>query len=122
MVSFNMTNIQKTLKSIEGNKATTVNFSNKTCREVLTMWLDYNGKPVKYAKIAPGGKHSQSTYVTHPWIVVELSSGFYNLMLLNNWTVCFPQETETTVDITDPGDVAILDCLATQYHSVAKAA
>ena len=111
-----MTSIDKTLKSTEGKTATKVHFFNKSSRHVTTVWLDYNGKPVKYTDIAPGGSFTQSTYVTHPWIVVEREH--FTLMLLNGWCVFFPQVSEANVDITDPEESTIQDCLAPQYRSI----
>ena len=80
-------NVSKTLKSLNAATKSTVTFFNKTSHKVTTVWLNYEGKPVKYTELAPGKSYTQSTYVTHPWIVVEMDSGFFNLMQLNDWTV-----------------------------------
>lgn len=111
-------NVSKTLKSVNATTKSSVTFHNKTCRTVSTVWLNYEGEPVKYTELAPGKSYTQSTYVTHPWVVVELDSGFFNLMQLNGWTVFFPQESATNVDITDNGKVSLLNSLAPQYHSI----
>ncbi|MGV6810098.1 MAG: VHL beta domain-containing protein [bacterium] len=44
-------------------------------RSAKLYWLDFNGKKVLYATIPPLGKHKQSTFRTHPW-VVENSLGY----------------------------------------------
>ena len=86
----------------------------------MTLWLIYDGEPVKYHELGPGESYTQQTYVTHPWIVVETDSGRYHLMELNDWPVFFPQESSTNVDITDPGDTCnvIHNNLAQEYHYV----
>lgn len=113
-----MTSIDKVLKSIEAKTKSTVHFFNKSSLNVVTVWLDYNGKPVKYTAIPPGENYTQSTYVTHPWIVVEMDSGHFTLMLQNSWAVFFPQESEVNVDITSPEQVTLQDCLAPTYHDI----
>ena len=111
-------NVSQTLKSLNSDTSSKVTFFNKTSHTVTTVWLNYEGKPVKYTELAPGKSYTQSTYVTNPWIVVETDSGFFNLMQLNGWTVFFPQVTDTNVDICENGDASILDSLAPQFHSI----
>ncbi len=114
-----ITSIDKTLKSLNADTKSTVNFFNKSSHPIVTVWLDYNGKPVKYSRIEPDGKYTQSTYVTHPWIAVEVDSGHCTLMLLNGWSVFFPQVSDTNVDITDPPQEPVLqDCLGLDYQSI----
>ena len=60
---------EKSLRSADGKKATTVTFRNNSSRTVRTYWLDYQGKRVAYERIRPGGEHKQDTYVTHPWVI-----------------------------------------------------
>ncbi len=112
-------NVSKTLRSINASTKSSVTFHNKSSRTVCTVWLNYDGAPVKYTELAPEKSYTQSTYVTHPWVVVELDSGFFNLMQVNGWTVFFPQISDTNVDISDnSGSATVLDSLAPQYHSI----
>ena len=108
------------LKSTDWATSTQVTFTNRSSRNVAVLWLNYQGEPVKYRNLGPGGSYTQQTYVTHPWIVVETDSGSYRLMELNDWPVFFPQESNTNVDITDPEDKAnvIHNNLAPEYHDV----
>lgn len=49
--------------------ATPVIFLNKTDKPVRMFWLDFEGKRKSYGDIPPGGVTSQSTYVTHAWLL-----------------------------------------------------
>jgi hypothetical protein len=113
-----MTSIQKELRSIEGSSSTMVTFTNKSSRNIVMVWLNYHSEPIKYSQLVPGASYTQQTYVTHPWIAVELDSGYYTLMLLNNWTVFYPQACDCNVHITEPQGLAIKECLDPKYHYV----
>ncbi|MUG95159.1 hypothetical protein F7734_23490 [Scytonema sp. UIC 10036] len=54
-----------------GKIATEVTFINQRSQTVKVYWLDYSGKRKFYSSIQPGDRVSQSTYVTHPWVVTD---------------------------------------------------
>src|ERR1700730_15340174 len=64
---------EASLKSLNGNVPTSVDFENQTTQTVRLYWLNYTGARVFYAAIAPGAAYLQSTFVTHPWVVADLS-------------------------------------------------
>jgi len=61
------------LRSIEGSSSTSINFVNQTSQSIRTYWLDYQGAPKYYRQLQPGERYSQQTYVSHPWMVTNLS-------------------------------------------------
>jgi hypothetical protein len=60
-------------KSLNDNTAATILFVNNTSETVQTFWLNFKGDRVFYSQIAAGESHSQNTWITHPWIVADLS-------------------------------------------------
>ncbi len=64
---------EQSSRSIVGTNATAVSFTNYRGSPVRIYWLDYNGARKLYATIGPGLSHVQSTYVSHPWVVTDLS-------------------------------------------------
>lgn len=57
--------------SLVGSKRTSLRFVNKTRQPVRVDWLDYTGVRVFYAKLAAGAAYTQSTWFTHPWVVLN---------------------------------------------------
>lgn len=106
----------ETLRSTKSDRSTMVKFLNRSQKNVATLWLNYEGEPVKYSTLSPGQSVTQQTYVTHPWIVVEVDSCHFQLMNLNGMSVFFPRQSKMQVDITDQDDV-IIEYLAERYHS-----
>lgn len=50
-------------------------------RTASLFWIDFNGNPVLYATIPPGGSHTQQTYRGHIWIS-ENSFGYCDLIFI----------------------------------------
>ena len=57
-----------------GKIATEVTFINQRNAPVRLYWLDYSGQRKFYALIAPSNKITQSTYVTHPWVITDTNN------------------------------------------------
>ncbi|WP_392482944.1 hypothetical protein [Nostoc sp. C110] len=55
--------------SRSGKIATEITFVNQRSTPVRLYWLDYSGQRKFYALIAPNKRITQSTYVTHPWVI-----------------------------------------------------
>jgi len=69
------------LKSVEGRQQTTVTFRNSHGSSVRIYWLDYGGDRRLYATIDDGESYTQPTFVTHPWIVTDMSDTCISLHL-----------------------------------------
>ena len=63
-------NIKK-LKSVVSNVLSFISFSNKTERNADLIWLDFNGKGVKYKTLVPSQCIDINTYVGHPWLAQD---------------------------------------------------
>ncbi|MBM3475466.1 MAG: hypothetical protein FJX75_19550 [Armatimonadetes bacterium] len=65
---------ETTTRSQADQPATTVIFINRTDRPVERFWLDFEGKRKSYGTIPPSGIASQSTFVTHAWLLTDPDS------------------------------------------------
>lgn len=65
---------EHSLRSLNDNTVATVLFINNSSETVQTFWLDFNGRRVFYRQIPAGGSYTQRTWITHPWIVADLSA------------------------------------------------
>ena len=59
------------IKSKNSNKPYSLTFINRTDAMRVVEWLDFEGKPVEYARLEPGQKFTISTFVTHPWMFTD---------------------------------------------------
>jgi hypothetical protein len=57
--------------SQNGKIATEITFINQRSAPVKLYWLDYLGQRKFYTLIAPRNRITQSTYVTHPWVITD---------------------------------------------------
>lgn len=89
-------------RSIHSNTSTEIHFTNMSRYSVQVLWLDYQGEPVLYNILGPGSSYRQQTYVTHPWVCIELDTGRYELMKLNSCEILYPEEKPLTGLITEP--------------------
>jgi hypothetical protein len=64
---------ERNYKSVEGKQATTVTFLNRSASAIRLYWLDYGGQRKLYATINQGESRTQSTYMTHPWVITDLA-------------------------------------------------
>lgn len=44
-------------------------FYNSSSKPVQIAWISHDGSQMVYGNVAPGGKHPQGTYATHPWVI-----------------------------------------------------
>lgn len=50
-------------------------FTNASSRTVNVIWISFDCAEVLYQTLGPGQSYLQNTYLTHPWIVRDASSG-----------------------------------------------
>ncbi|MBM3500691.1 MAG: hypothetical protein FJX74_18695 [Armatimonadetes bacterium] len=84
---------EATTRSQPDQPATTVIFLNRTAQPVERFWLDFEGQRKSYGVVPPGGIASQSTYVTHAWLLTHPDG-----KVLGIWV---PEEAVGRVIITD---------------------
>jgi len=85
---------EATTRSQADQPATTVIFTNRTDRPIERFWLDFEGKRKSYGTIPPGGIASQSTFVTHAWLLTDPDG-----KVLGIWA---PEKTVGRIIIEDP--------------------
>jgi hypothetical protein len=73
--------LEGTLRSHVGMKLTAILFDNESSQTVQIFWLDYNGQRVFYNVLSPGTSYTQVTYVTHPWVVADVSGTCLSIYL-----------------------------------------
>jgi len=59
------------VRSTAGDQPATVHFVNGLAIPLQATWLDYSGKRVVYEVMPPGTAYDQSTFITHPWMLVD---------------------------------------------------
>jgi hypothetical protein len=62
-------------KSVEGIAPTFIKFINTTKDPVEVDWIDYSGNRQLYNRLAPSASYLQETYLTHPWVIKDLTTG-----------------------------------------------
>lgn len=50
---------------------TAIIFDNRTSKDYLLFWLDYEGNRKPYGTLFAGHRLGQSTYATHPWVITD---------------------------------------------------
>jgi len=63
--------IYRDVRSRNSDIPVTVTFRNTSGATRGVMWIDFNGRPVEYANLAPGETFQIGTYVTHPWMFTD---------------------------------------------------
>src|SRR5205823_3960011 len=71
--------LEPTLHSIEGNVATSIQFTNNTGGPLNVYWISYQGQRVFYrggpfAALGAEQSYTQGTYITHPWIITDVAT------------------------------------------------
>lgn len=65
----------QSLRSLNGDTPTTVQFFNATTSSVQVFWKDYAGTEIFYALLSAGQSYVQGTFVTHPWLIRYADTG-----------------------------------------------
>jgi hypothetical protein len=63
--------LEPQLKSQVSAQAIAITFRNETSGDVTPYWLDFQGQRKPYPKVEKGSSRTQSTYVTHPWVITD---------------------------------------------------
>ncbi len=63
------------MKSLHSSNPSRLTVNNHTSLALDLIWLDYQGKEVKYPGVEAGGAIAMNTFLTHPWLVKERRSG-----------------------------------------------
>lgn len=48
-----------------------VTFDNQSSHAVKIYWINFSGDRVLYKTLSPSEKYTQSTFLTHPWVVTD---------------------------------------------------
>lgn len=62
---------EKAQHSVVSEVSLQIDFENATDDWLALEWLNFDGKRVRYADLAPGQTYRQQTYVSHPWVAVD---------------------------------------------------
>jgi hypothetical protein len=62
---------ERDVRSQTSEVTLSLTFVNDTTVRVSVYWIDFSGARVFYNSLEPGTSYTQSTYVTHPWVVVD---------------------------------------------------
>ncbi len=63
--------IYRAQRSMNSDVPVTVTFQNQSGATRGVMWIDFNGRPVEYANLAPGQTFTINTFMTHPWMFTD---------------------------------------------------
>ncbi|NNM26900.1 MAG: hypothetical protein HKO59_13105, partial [Phycisphaerales bacterium] len=67
------------LRSRSATERVTILFVNDTDRDYTLHWLDYEGLRKPYGPLPAGARLSQTTFLTHPWVVVDEADEVYGV-------------------------------------------
>ena len=74
-------NLESTLKSVNSNTPTTIEFFNDASNPVSIYWLDYSGVRVIYHQLSAGQSYRQSTALTQPWVITNTAGQCLSIFL-----------------------------------------
>ncbi|XP_055544871.1 protein Vhl [Wyeomyia smithii] len=84
------------LKSESAEIRSFVLFKNFTQRTVDIYWVNYSSKFIHYSALEPAAQVPVNTYVTHPWVFIDKSTG--ERMLVKHQPVYYPEPWYTNID------------------------
>ena len=74
---------EQSLKSLNGNQSITLTFQNLSNEAISAYWLDYSGKRVFYRRLNGGESYTQPTYISHPWVFVDVGGKCRRIVMPN---------------------------------------
>jgi hypothetical protein len=77
---------ENSLKSLAGSISTTLVFQNVRSKDISLFWLNYGGEREFYYTVRAGAQYSLSTYISHPWVVVDEQGRCLELVLPGKFT------------------------------------
>ncbi len=94
-VIFDVPESVRDLKSIEAKERATLTFENTREDDVHVFWMDYKGQPKHYRTLSPGMKHTQETFVSHPWIFADSEGNIHSqvdpILIDQNESIIIPK-------------------------------
>ena len=72
---------ESSLKSVAGSISTTLVIQNARPTDISLFWINYGGEREFYYTVPAGAQYSLSTYISHPWVVVDEQGRCLELVL-----------------------------------------
>lgn len=91
VLSANSCSIESSVRSINSDFPTSVEFINNTSATVRIYWIDFTGQRILYNSLPAGQSYVQLTFVTHPWVMTDTSDSCL--------AIYFPVNQLATADI-----------------------
>lgn len=117
---------ESSVRSLNDNTPAVITFVNDTSETVQALWINFTGQRVPYGRLAPGASYNQSTWITHPWIVADLSGACLTLYVTSAKTATvvvsgpLPSPTATAALPTPTGTAAPSGAGATASSAPAR--
>ncbi|XP_068940091.1 von Hippel-Lindau disease tumor suppressor [Petaurus breviceps papuanus] len=80
------------LRSVNTRQPSSVIFCNRTCRQVLPVWVDFEGQPTPYQMLLPGTGRRMNSYLGHFWLFRDANTG--DGLLVNQTELFVPSLNE----------------------------
>jgi hypothetical protein len=87
---------EKKLRSIDSKHPTPLFINNRTAKDYLLFWLDFDGKRKSYGTLYAGQIWSQNTFATHPWLIAGADGEAIGIYV--------PGTSQAKVILADPGE------------------
>ena len=114
------------IRSVEGNDAVEITFSNNAGECVNVYWINYEGEELWKGEIPAGGTMGQVTYLTHAWTARPCDEEHFDNVNINfeNYWIVAPWDDGTYVPISfdiEPMNLFLGDLsMDMGFHSSAK--
>ncbi|GIE60783.1 hypothetical protein BJY16_005479 [Actinoplanes octamycinicus] len=69
------------VRSLDDERSTEIQFVNDRDEPVVIYWLDYRGTRERYAVLGSGKTRQQPTFVSHPWVITDLTGRALTIFL-----------------------------------------
>ena len=108
------------LRSLNDGTTSVIDFVNETPETLQTFWLNFSGSRVFYRQIPAGTSYTQRTWITHPWIVADLTGTCLKLYVTaaRTATVIVSGGAVATSPPTTPGPTQSPETTSTPDQSV----